>query len=148
MICGWSSVLPDGSIEWDKTIGGATSDNASGNVVQWPDGSFVILGLSQSFISGDKTEASYGSFDYWMVRIDSARNILWQKTYGGIGGEYYATFLSLDDYSILIAGMSQPGISGNKTVSFGASDMDSARAGFHLFWIQRSPLIQYCTIPH
>ena len=114
----------DGSIEWDKTIGGATSDNASGNVVQWPDGSFVILGLSQSFISGDKTEASYGSFDYWMVRIDSARNILWQKTYGGIGGEYYATFLSLDDYSILIAGMSQSGISGNKTVSLsGASDM-------------------------
>ena len=58
---------------WDKTIGGSDSDNLS-LLKQTSDGGYILAANSSSGISGDKTQASKGLSDYWVVKIDSSGN--------------------------------------------------------------------------
>jgi len=69
-------------IEWQNTIGGSGDDDLR-CIQQTNDGGFIIAGLSDSDISGDKTENCIGSCDYWMIKTDAAGNIQWQNTIGG-----------------------------------------------------------------
>ncbi|MGC4101374.1 T9SS type A sorting domain-containing protein [Ferruginibacter sp.] len=109
------------AIEWQKTIGGSSTDGAfsfnSPPTIIKPtaDGGYIVGGSSQSSISGLKTENSRGNFDYWIVKLDAARNILWQKTFGGDVGDYLEDMEQTADGGYIIAGYSQSGVSGDKT---------------------------------
>lgn len=71
----WLIKLDDtGNIQWQKTIGGSSEDDLFG-VRQTPDHGYVLAGSSYSNISGDKTENSFGSTDYWIVKTDSIGSI-------------------------------------------------------------------------
>ncbi|RLD20900.1 MAG: hypothetical protein DRI69_05350 [Bacteroidetes bacterium] len=70
----------DGNIVWAKTYGGSDDDQAN-DIVPLDDGSFLVIGESESF-DGDKT-VSLGKSDLWIVKLDADGNILWEKTYGG-----------------------------------------------------------------
>lgn len=60
----------DGNIIGQKTIGG--SDNETGtNAINTPDGEYFVAGSTFSGISGDKTEASRGQSDYWVLKLES-----------------------------------------------------------------------------
>src|SRR5436853_3644133 len=61
---------------WDKRYGGNYDDKFS-CMEKTNDGGIVLGGFSGSGISGDKTQASWGSTDFWMVRIDSVGNKIW-----------------------------------------------------------------------
>jgi hypothetical protein len=39
--------------------------------MQTPDGGYLLAGMSSSGASGDKSQSSWGSYDYWVVKIDS-----------------------------------------------------------------------------
>lgn len=67
-----------GNIVWQNTIGGSSSDDLT-SLFEMPDGSFVIGGSSGSGISGEKTVAGFGSYDYWVIKLSSAGTITWQK---------------------------------------------------------------------
>ncbi|MFZ1593646.1 MAG: T9SS type A sorting domain-containing protein [Chitinophagales bacterium] len=57
-----------GLVIWDKTYGGLNEDYGyamSGN----ENGQFIIAGNSASGISGDRTEASYGVYDFWLIKF-------------------------------------------------------------------------------
>ena len=73
-----------GNIQWQNTIGGNGQDDLF-SVEQTTDGGFILGGYSNSGISGDKTENSFGGDDYWIVKTDSLGIIEWQKTIGGSG---------------------------------------------------------------
>src|SRR5436190_16653214 len=47
------------------------------------DGGRIVGGYSRSNISGQKTDSSRGGFDYWVVKLDSANKIEFDKTIGG-----------------------------------------------------------------
>jgi hypothetical protein len=94
-----------GKIEWDKTIGGNGNDYCKA-VIQTLDGGYVLVGESNSFISVEKSEDSHGSTDYWIVKLDSAGNIEWDKTIGGIGTELIDNVVQTDDGSYVLAGSS------------------------------------------
>jgi hypothetical protein len=47
------------------------------------DGGYILGGVFNSNISGDKSENCNGSYDYWIVKIDSNGIIQWQNTIGG-----------------------------------------------------------------
>ena len=64
---------------WSKRYGGAGHDWAK-NIINAPDGGFIICGSSQS-------EGS-GSFDAFLMKIDDNGNEIWFKTYGGPEFEY------------------------------------------------------------
>ena len=57
-----------GNRQWDATFGGTNVD-VPNCVRQTSDGGFIIAGSSSSGISGNKTSAWYGGFDYWLVKL-------------------------------------------------------------------------------
>ena len=73
-----------GKIQWDKTIGGDNIDLLN-DLVQTLDGGFILGGYSLSGKSGEKSQESKGSGDYWIVKLDAEGNIQWDKSYGGDG---------------------------------------------------------------
>src|SRR5690606_35494606 len=56
-----------GIIEWQNNIGGAFGERLPRAILN-TDGSFTIAGQSASDISGDKTENSRGSTDFWIIK--------------------------------------------------------------------------------
>ncbi len=105
-----------GNIEWDKTIGGNSSDELFA-LQQTRDGGYILGGTSWSNKSGDKTEDWRGWSDYWLVKTDKLGNIQWDKTYGGNGEDNFKTLQQTGDGGYILGGNSQSGVSGEKTGS-------------------------------
>jgi len=103
-----------GSVTWQNTIGGNDSDHLT-SIIQTTDGGYLLGGYSQSSISGDKTENSQGSVDYWAVKIDATGNITWQNTIGGDNPDVLESIIQTTDGGYLLGGLSQSSISGDKT---------------------------------
>jgi len=61
---------------WERLYGGALNDAAQ-QVVEVPDGGFLLLGWTRSFGAGQR--------DFYLVKTDSLGNQQWQRTYGGGG---------------------------------------------------------------
>ncbi|MBL0053995.1 MAG: T9SS type A sorting domain-containing protein [Bacteroidetes bacterium] len=73
-------------------------------------------GTSNSGISGDKTQPSWGVYDYWVVKIDSLGIKQWDKRFGGTGEDEGIGYISQTiDGGFLLSGDSYSPISGDKT---------------------------------
>lgn len=111
-----------GIIEWQNTIGGNDTDYLT-TILQTADGGYIAGGYSSSGISADKTEASMGGYDYWVVKLSSTGSIQWQNTIGGNSADVLTCILQTDDGNYVLGGNSSSGISGDKTDStYGYSD--------------------------
>ena len=102
-----------GVVQWEKTIGGSNEDYAA-SAVETNDGGFAIVGISNSNVSGDKTENSKGDYDFWIVKINSTGTIVWDKTIGGDLEDYPESIVETTSGDLLIGGSSGSNISGNK----------------------------------
>ena len=103
-----------GNIEWQNSIGGFEEEYL--NVIQQTgDKGYIIAGHSASGISGDKTELSNGTYDYWVVKLDSTGTISWQNGIGGNGDDDLRTIDQTDDGGYILGGSSSSMISGDKT---------------------------------
>ncbi len=98
--------------QWDKTYGGTGQDQAS-FIMQTDDGGYLLAGHTLSF--------GAGSYDWWLVKTDSSRNMQWNKTYGGPNEDRIGynsgsqCMVQTGDGGYIIAGW---------TTSFGAGDYD------------------------
>ena len=106
----------NGNIVWDKDFGGLTTDNLR-SLRQTPDHGYILGGLSNSGISGNKTQASYGAYDFWLVKTDSLGNFEWDKEYGGTLDEYLWSLDITHDDGYIFAGISYSDIGGNKSTN-------------------------------
>ncbi|MBB6612665.1 T9SS type A sorting domain-containing protein [Pontibacter sp. Tf4] len=107
---------------WDKTIGGSNDETLTA-LLQTADGGYVLGGMSFSGIGGDKTEASNGSVDYWIVKLDAAGNKQWDRTLGGSSQDYIRSLIQTSDGAYVAAGESHSGKSGDRSEeSAGESD--------------------------
>lgn len=104
------------AIEWQKTIGGNSVDNLA-TIRLTPDGGYILGGISYSDSSGYKNENKWGGeYDYWVVKLDSSRNIQWQRDFGGTS--CFAKLRSIElttDGGYVVGGETNCGTSGNKT---------------------------------
>jgi hypothetical protein len=103
-----------GSIEWQNTIGGNDYDYLE-SIQQTTDGGYILGGYSYSGLSGDKTSASFGSVDYWVLKLNVTGAIEWQRTIGGSDADYLHSVQQTADGGYILGGSSNSGISGNKT---------------------------------
>ena len=103
-----------GGLLWQKTIGGNSFDHLA-SAKETTDEGYILGGYSSSGISGEKTQSSRGNDDYWVVKLDKNRNILWDKTYGGSGVDRLTSIIQTDDGGYLMGGTSDSNISGEKT---------------------------------
>ncbi len=106
---------------WDKTYGGNDYEDLNG-IAPTADGGYILCGTSYSNISGNKTENSFGSGDYWVIKIDAQGNMQWQKTFGGDKYDVATNVAQTTDGGYFIAGHSSSGRNGNKTTNTRGSD--------------------------
>ncbi len=104
----------NGGSMWEKIYGGDGEDFLT-NFILTGDGGYMAIGQSDSNASGDKTEDSQGYQDYWVLKLDSTGNIIWQNTIGGASGDIPLTVLETSDGGYFISGSSLSNISGDKT---------------------------------
>jgi len=111
----WIVKIDDsGTIQWQNTIGGDEEDYV--NVVkQTTDGGYIVLGGSNSGISGDKTEDSRGGLDFWILKLDGSGTIVWQHTYGGAQNDFETYGQQTSDGGYIVGGYSDSDVSGDKT---------------------------------
>jgi hypothetical protein len=96
-----------GDTLWTRTYGGSGWDYGY-SVDETMDGGFVVAGYSNSFGSG--------SYDVYLVRVDSEGDTLWTETYGGLGGDYGYSVQQIMDGGLIVTGW---------TNSFGAGGADA-----------------------
>ncbi len=115
-----------GNKQWDKDFGGTGLDWLYA-LQQTTDGGYILGGFSLSDSSGDKTQDTWGSFDYWVVKIDSLGNKQWDKDFGGTNDDELYSLQQTNDGGFLLGGYSNSGISGDKT--------QNAWGGSYDYWI-------------
>jgi hypothetical protein len=71
---------PDGTIEWQKNLGGSSFDYAN-CIIQNEDGTFILSGSTNS--NDYNVSGNHGEIDVWIVKLSSSGNIIWQKCFGG-----------------------------------------------------------------
>ncbi|MBL1281553.1 MAG: T9SS type A sorting domain-containing protein [Fluviicola sp.] len=105
----------------DKCFGGTGSESNFGGNIFEINGFYYLMTSSSSPISGNKTAPYFGSFDafdrpdYWLVKMDSNLNIIWDRTYGGNVDDNGGGVYQLSNNRLLITGNSETNINGNKT---------------------------------
>jgi uncharacterized delta-60 repeat protein len=102
-------VNSDGTVSWQKRYGGASDDYAT-SIQQTSDGGYVVAGHTESF--------GAGGGDFWVLKLNSAGIISWEKTYGGRDYEGAESIQQTSDDGYIVAGV---------THSFGAGNYD--------FWV-------------
>jgi hypothetical protein len=70
-----------GDILWQRCLGGTKQDKGS-FALETSDGAIAVLGITYS-ADGDVTLSQKGKGDIWLLKMDLAGNIIWQKSYGG-----------------------------------------------------------------
>jgi hypothetical protein len=74
----------DGNLIWQQSFGGAKNEEVNAAIVT-PDSSLVIVGWTSS---NDQDVTSFnGAQDVWLLRVNSAGVLQWQKTFGGSGSD-------------------------------------------------------------
>jgi gliding motility-associated-like protein len=106
-----------GTIEWQKSLGGNGNELPSRLLQQTADGGYMAGTTSHSGVSGNRTEASRGGDDFWLVKLDATGNIAWQKALGGSGDDVLEYGYQTGDKGYLLAGHSASDISGDKTTA-------------------------------
>jgi hypothetical protein len=87
-----------GNVQWQKTYGGADWDEAS-SIEQTSDGGYIVAGETDSFGAGRD--------DLWILKLDSSRNVQWQKTYGGAKDDMAKSIWQTSDGGYIVAGMTE-----------------------------------------
>src|SRR6185295_13095999 len=90
-----------GNLIWQKSLGGSDYEY-SYYIAQDHDGNYLISGYS--FSNDGDVSGGHGSGDYWLVKVDSLGNFLWQKTFGGSLGDECRVALVKENGNYLLAG--------------------------------------------
>ena len=80
---------------WSRVFGGGQNDYGR-SVKETEDGGYIIAGETNSFGSGN--------YDVYLVRVDTAGNRLWDKTFGGLGDDIGYEVVGSADGGYVIAG--------------------------------------------
>src|SRR5579883_2263275 len=109
----------NGSIQWQKSLGGSANDGAN-SIEQTNDGGYIVAGYTAS---DDKdVSGNHGGNDYWIVKLDGNGNIKWEKCYGGSGDDEANSVQQTFDGGYIVAGWTGSLNDGNVTGFHGVTD--------------------------
>ena len=98
----WTLMLDSSwDIEWQKRFGGSDEDSPQ-SIVHDSNNNYIIGGVSRSS-NGDIT-APFGWRDYWVIKLDSIGNLLWNRSYGGSQNDILTSVLKCDSSNYLLCG--------------------------------------------
>lgn len=73
-----------GKVLWDRVYGGSQFDDAF-KIIQTPDSGLVIGGKTNS--NDTDISVNKGNNDWWIIRLDKAHNLKWEKTFGTVASD-------------------------------------------------------------
>ncbi len=92
----------DGSILWQKTLGGSDLD-AAYSIIELRDGSLAVAGITSSD-DGD-VKGAHGKTDAWVLKLSAVDgSIIWQNALGGTGLDEAYSIAELREGTIAVAG--------------------------------------------
>ncbi len=91
----------DLQLTWQKCLGGSSYD-APIKMIQTSDGGYLIGGYTYSN-DGD-ISGYHGGLDFWIVKLDSSRNMVWQRCMGGSNEDFFKSVIQTIDGGYLIYG--------------------------------------------
>jgi len=120
----WSCLLSAQGpvLQWQKTLGGDDEDLLI-SLQPTFDGGYIGVGYSFSDSAGDKTADGRGAEDYWVVKLDAAGNLQWQRTLGGSDVDVANGVVQTADSGYIVYGASKSDASGDKTSPLRYVDM-------------------------
>jgi len=95
-----------GAVVQETALGGS-SDEYGHSAEPTPDGGCIVVADTQSFGAGSR--------DIWVVKLDGANSVEWEKSFGGSGDEYPVSVVCTEDGGYVI---------GAYTASFGSTGND------------------------
>ncbi|WP_374445444.1 T9SS type A sorting domain-containing protein [Epilithonimonas sp.] len=107
-----------GSLQWQKSLGGIGYDSPS-SVIQTFDGGYIVVGSSTS--NDGNASGNHGSSDAWIVKLNSAGNVQWQKMLGGSNSDGLYSIFQTSDGKYILAGSSSSS-NGDVYENHGGSD--------------------------
>lgn len=111
-----------GSIIWSKLYGGSGGEEAW-DVTPTADGGCIISGVATT-ADGDIAGPSHGGNDMWIIRLNSAGNIVWQKLLGGNGSDGSYSVSQTTDGGVIVGGFTSSSANGDITeVTHGGNDV-------------------------
>ena len=96
----------NGDTLWTRRYGGGAWDNLT-EIKKLNDGGYIITGLTHSIGSG--------LADFWLMKLDSAFDVVWETAFGGPETDIARDVIEASDGGFVMTG---------KTASFGAGDDD------------------------
>ena len=91
----------NGQLEWSRYFGGNFTDTPEG-IVQLADGSYIIAGGSDS--KDTDISNNLGTYDFWVIRISSTGDLLWERSYGGSEIDEARVVVASDDGHLIVIG--------------------------------------------
>lgn len=120
-LCSTGLAQSQSAKSWEKTFGGSGNDIVTASA-STGDGSLVLVGTSYSASNYVKT--AKGQADFWIIKIDSAGDVIWSKTLGGTFNDQATAVTMVADGGIVVVG------------STGSADGDvRANHGYDDFWV-------------
>ncbi|MBS1534061.1 MAG: T9SS type A sorting domain-containing protein [Bacteroidetes bacterium] len=91
-------------IAWHKNYGGSQNDTSS-EILQAPDGGYVVAGTSNS--TDIDCVCNHGGDDFLVIKTDQEGHVLWRKCYGGTADDVLNTMILTDDGGYLLGGQTK-----------------------------------------
>ena len=91
-----------GIIQWQKCLGGSLLESSL-TVHQTSDGGYILSGGYTNSVDGD-VSGNHGSYDVWVVKLNSLGVIEWQKCLGGSSNEYSKYIQQTSDGGYILSG--------------------------------------------
>jgi hypothetical protein len=94
----------DGALIWERTYGGSDFESARA-ITPLQDGGFAIAGSAKS--NNADVNSNYGQNDFWVIKINDAGNLLWEKNFGGSQLDIAHGIIETTDEKLVVAGNTQ-----------------------------------------
>lgn len=110
----------DGNLLWQNNYGGDKVDHPH-SIVSDGNGGFLIAGNTESDSIDVSGNHGINTSDFWVIRIDSSGNLLWQSCYGGSGNDVAFPVIAASDGDFMVAGYTSSS-DGQVTGAYGFGD--------------------------
>ncbi|WP_294286373.1 T9SS C-terminal target domain-containing protein [uncultured Chryseobacterium sp.] len=106
------------NLDWSNLYGGTDHDHAR-SIIRTADGGYAVAGDAAS--ADGLVTGNHGAQDFWVLKLNAAGNLLWQKALGGSYMEWTQSIIQTADGGYALAGVT---LSNNGDVSgnHGAGD--------------------------
>ncbi len=94
---------PTGGLEWMRCYGGTQTDELY-SLCETPDHGFAFCGFTQSSDGDVHAHSSGTTPDAWVVKLSSDGSIVWEKSFGAGGAEYFYSIQPVRSGGYIVAG--------------------------------------------